>query len=168
MLPRSSKLRFLNIAANLALAISAIIFVSLFIQRYVFSPRTEASPTPGTVISFNGFSPVKDRKSVILFYMKGCKHCEASAEFHQRIVLGAQRANHQVIFVFPSNSSSLESYLTDLGFPNVTILNTEFSAIGVSGTPSIVVTDGEGEILGSWMGRLSRESEQQVLQVLAP
>ncbi|HEX8686998.1 MAG TPA: hypothetical protein VF654_10865, partial [Pyrinomonadaceae bacterium] len=54
-------------------------------------------------------------------------------------------------------------YLRELNVPVGEVRQAAFKDLGVRGTPTLLLVNGEGVVTGSWFGKLSPEKEEEVL-----
>lgn len=71
------------------------------------------------------------------------------------------------MYWFPPQTDAAEQYLTKLGLPRLPVTYSALSDIEVDATPTIIITDENGKIVGTWVGQLSKEKEAEVLNFLA-
>lgn len=168
MLPDFRK-NFLDRAANFLTIIVAVIFFSLLIHRYLLAeqPKVVPSPKVGDEVSIAGFTPAAERTNVLLVLMKGCRFCEASAPFYKDRLARTDNQRHRIVAIFPDEAKEAPAYISKLGLAGLDVFYSSLRDINVSGTPTIIVTDGSGLIVASWVGQLSKEQEQEVIDLLA-
>jgi hypothetical protein len=70
------------------------------------------------------------------------------------------------IAVFPPNGEDLDGYLIQYGITGMDVRYSELSGVDVQGTPTIIVTDESGIVTKSWVGKLSKEKEKEVIAFL--
>lgn len=158
----------LEVAANILTIVVALVFLGLIAERYVFRGKAEPkSPIIGDTVKVDGFDPSRHPKNVLLILRKGCRFCEESVGFYKDLIARSSLNNVQVLVVFPENTPDLKNYLTGLGLTEISILFAELSSLDVDGTPTIIVTDTAGTILGTWLGILSEERKTEVMNFLA-
>ena len=169
MLPNTkTKSNWVDSLANILTIIVALVFLGLLVQRYVLPGEPDSkTPTIGNIVSVEGFNPAGYSKNVLLVLMKGCRFCEASVDFYKEVLAKSASQNRNVVVVFPPKTDEPEQYLAKLGLPGLPITFSALSDIEVDGTPTIIVTDEDGKIVGTWTGQLSKEKETEVLNFLA-
>jgi hypothetical protein len=65
--------------------------------------------------------------------------------------------------VLPQEVSQGQTYLGKLGVVVDEVRQSTLGAIGVSGTPTLLLVDNKGAVKQSWLGKLSPDKETEVL-----
>jgi thioredoxin-related protein len=106
----------------------------------------------------------KNGQTLLLVLDTGCAYCTASAPFYKEIA--RETANNrrvQLIAALPQEISNSKQYLSGLNVPINEIRQSTLTALGVKGTPTLILINGKGEVMQSWPGRLSSDKEREVL-----
>lgn len=153
--------------ANVLTIVVAIIFIGLFVQRYILASKPSSRPpTIGRSLSLSGLDPSQSRRSILLVMMKGCRFCEASMGFYRTLRENRDSRDRNIVAVFPPGTEDVDSYLTEHGLGGIDVKFAALSDLEVSGTPTIIVIDDQGKIVRSWVGKLSSELEIEVKNFL--
>jgi hypothetical protein len=97
----------------------------------------------------------------------GCHFCSESAPFYQRLAREtAQKSGVHLVAVLPQDVAEGSKYLNSLGVPIEDVRQAQLDALGVSGTPTLILIDGKGVVMKSWVGKLSGDREAEVLDQL--
>jgi hypothetical protein len=97
-----------------------------------------------------------------------CGSCQDSVPFYKQ--LARARNNHpggaRVIAVFPNTEDEVREFVrrNELGLE--TISSADFVPLKIAGTPTIVLVDNGGKIRDFWLGKLSKDEEQQVIRAV--
>lgn len=162
------KLLSLDRVANILTVVAAVTLIVFLAHRF-FSAFDSVSTLPpiGSKISIEGFSPGSAKNNVLIAMIKGCRYCEDSMPFYRN--LGAKFAtDHTTLYaVFPPDTKDADSYISSYGLNHVTLLYTRLSSIGVSGTPTVILTNSSGTVVKVWEGRLSATHEHELIETLA-
>jgi hypothetical protein len=155
--------RMLEIAANVAILVVAIIIVRNFVLSKWLRPQQLEAPTIGTKISFPG-SKWEEGTTLVMALQKGCRYCEESSSFYRR--LREQRAGvlPRMVAVVPGNKTEIASYLSHQGIIVDDIVNASLSDIKVSYTPTLLLVDRSGSVTDVWIGKLDARKESEVIQ----
>jgi thioredoxin-related protein len=118
----------------------------------------------GSKVSLPDIDWEKSRQTLLLVLDTECRYCTASAPFYQQIVRESAN-NHrvQLIAAFPQEISKGKQYLNDLNVPITEVRQSSLNALGVKGTPTLILINSKAEVLRSWPGKLSSEEEKEVL-----
>ena len=156
----------INLALNLMIAVVLVSIGVVVIKHYWHSrvpPRDYGVPT-GSKVSLPDIDWEKNRQTLLLVLDTGCAYCTASASFYQQIVREtANNRSVQLIAALPQEISNSKQYLSGLNVPINEIRQSTLSALGVKGTPTLILINGKGEVMQSWPGKLSSEKEKEVL-----
>jgi hypothetical protein len=156
------------LVANVAIICVAILLAVVLARNYLLPKRAPqqsaaASIQPGTKISLAGVDWKANGKTLVLALSTGCHFCTDSASFYQRVAQERAKANNiRLVAVFPESVSEGQKYLGNLGVTVDEVRQARLDSIGVSGTPTLIMTDGEGAVAESWRGKLPREKESEV------
>lgn len=158
----------IDLLTNILTIIVAIIIISLAIQRYLLpSGSASKSPTVGRTVTLANFDLSGSNRNVLVVMMKGCRFCEESMDFYKSLINERQGTGNNVIAVFPPGSSEIGAYLRNFGLTEIEVKYADLSGMEeVDGTPTIIVTDPNGKITKSWVGKLSPEKEREVKSFL--
>ncbi|MFN2454240.1 MAG: peroxiredoxin family protein [Pyrinomonadaceae bacterium] len=157
-----------ELLANIAIIVVALLIVGLFAQRY-FGNRA-APPlqiAAGTKISLPETDWAKNKQTMLVVLQKDCHFCSESAQFYQRLVKEtAGRGDIRLVAVLPQQMSEGKQYLNDLDVPIEEVKQASLSSVGVRGTPTLILVDSKGAVVDSWVGKLPANKETEVLNRL--
>lgn len=160
----------LEVFANVAIILAAILLCALITQKLFFSnssePTQAAAAVTGTKLSIPNYEWSQHSKTVLLVLQRGCRFCTESAPFYQRLIQETQNRNAKIIAVFSQNNEEAQKYLEQLGLGNVEVRQSTLDSLQVKGTPTLFITDNEGKVLNSWVGKLSSDKEIEVISHL--
>ena len=161
--------RKLEIITNFAIIMVAIIIGIVFVKTYLLggkdSPQTEN--LVGTKVSLPNVNWAQNDQTLLLVLQKGCHFCAESAPFYQRLIKEtAGRKNIQLIAVLPQEIEESRKYLGELNVPINEVKQTTPGALGVKGTPTLLLVNNTGVVTDAWLGKLSAEMESAVLNRL--
>src|ERR1044072_616270 len=183
---RKSKFaKAVEIATNLSIIAVALIGATVLVKNYLLRPakpiatavRTETSPngprdssrpaptgpTAGTQISVPGVNWSDSDQTVVLALSNKCHFCTESAPFYQKLTRElSDQKNVRVVAVFPQDTNEGTKYLDGLNVPLAEGAQATLDALGVRGTPTLVIVDKSGKVEQSWVGRLTAERETEV------
>jgi thiol-disulfide isomerase/thioredoxin len=162
----------IELIANLAIILVAVLLGVVLVRNHL-QPKLPALPQsaanrpipPGTKLSLAGVDWKGNGRTVVLALSTGCHFCTESAPFYQRVAQERAKAGHlRLVAVFPESVSEGQKYLSNLGVTVDEVRQARLDSIGVIGTPTLIMTDGEGAVAESWRGKLSSEKESEVLR----
>lgn len=162
----------IEIIANVAIIAVAIVLGYVLIKQFVFptaAPPAPGAPKPpeiGTKISLPETDFATSEKTLVVALKKGCKFCTESADFYQKLVKAAGEKNIRVIAAFPHTVEEGQGYLKELNVPITEMKQADFSVLKVSGTPTLIIADKNGQIQKAWLGKLPPDKETEVINSL--
>jgi thioredoxin-related protein len=159
----------INLAVNLMIVVVLLCIGVVLIKHYRHSDRSANHPRDyhvpvGSTVSLPGVDWEKNGQTLLLVLDTGCPYCTASASFYQEIVReNAQERRVQLIAVLPQDVPSSKQYLKDLSISIDEVRQSRLEAIGVKGTPTLILINSKAEVIRSWPGKLSIEEERSVV-----
>ena len=155
--------RFLEISANVAILVVAIIVVrNLIWSRW--PPKQEAErPTVGTKLSLPGIK-WDEGTTLVLVLQKGCRFCEESSAFYRRLHDERSGSQPRMVAAVPGDRTEIARYLSEQGVLVDDIINTSLSDINVVFTPTLLLVDRSGKVSDVWVGKLDTRKETEVAQ----
>jgi len=158
--------RKLELAANVAIITVAVVLCAVLVKTYLLAPTPQAPqqslvgarvPVPEVDWRGNG-------RTLLLVLQKGCRFCAESAPFYQR--LAGEAGQVRLVAVLPQQVEESREYLRELNVPVGEVRQAPFKDLGIRGTPTLLLVNGEGVVTGSWFGKLSPDKEEEVLSRL--
>jgi thioredoxin-related protein len=141
-----------------------------FLQRYT-KPGQEISFFPkheklrvGAKLDISLNLLANDRPTFFVALNKGCHYCEASAAFYEKVSQYNKAA--KVVALFPNTVPDASEYLQHLNLKTDAMAAEDYSKMGVRGTPTVILADAQGKILGVWQGLLDHTVQTEVLKRL--
>jgi len=170
-----AKLRgYLETATSVAVILVAIVILATFVRNQ-FDRSPNFTPQAGLQKGeqITNLGPVlnrrSDRQTVLLLAMStSCHFCEDSVPFYNSLNEALQRnaGSPAVLAVFPDPQERIVAYAKSKDFRFEAIGAVDFKTLKVSATPTLIWLDRSGKILDFWVGKLSKEGEQQVFKTL--
>jgi thiol-disulfide isomerase/thioredoxin len=161
----------IELVANIAIILVAVILGYVLVKQFVFTP----APTPpgqtkqpdvGSKINLPDTDFSQKDKTLIMAVKKGCHFCSESAPLYQKLVQLAAEKNVRLIAAFPHSVEEGQGYLKELNVPVTEMKQADFAALGIGGTPTLILADKNGEIKKVWLGKLPPEKETEVINSL--
>lgn len=165
--------RALESVANLAaIIVCAVVVVSLPWQHLQHALRPNRPNLRNSVLEVGSRFPelpgylYSDKLTIAVFLNSRCTACKESRSDYEILRQAASDSNGRVQFV--GVFSSAESPKSVAGFdshlPSVRVKY--FEAYKVSGTPTMVVIDGNGTLRDFWIGRLPPNARGRLLSLV--
>lgn len=161
----------IELIANVAIIAVALVLGYVLIKQFVFPtpqqpPSGPKPPEIGTTISLPDTDFATSERTLVVALKKGCKFCTESAAFYQKLVQAAGEKNIRVIAAFPHSVEEGQGYLKELNVPINEMKQADFSVLKVSGTPTVIMADKNGQIQKAWLGKLPPDKEAEVMNSL--
>jgi thioredoxin-related protein len=182
--PEPQKKSSLDTVANIAIIVVCVIaafFLSLKIRDY-FAPQ-RAPGAPPQIEKGEKYAQLKDavpagaNRALVVAVQPGCHFCNDSMPFYKRLLDERNQKGSAVKFVaaVPANEKPEEAkkLVSDesekfaaVGAQPDRMVNLDFQAIKVPGTPTLVLVDNSGKVLNVWVGKLDSGGEKEVMKTL--
>ena len=167
-----------NIAIILVCAIAAVVLV-----RNQFFPRTQQQPGMPQVEKGEQYDQLKavvpagSNRALVVAVSPGCHFCNDSIPFYKNLIEQRNQKNSAVKFIaaVPTNEKPEDAQklvaeetqkFTAGGAQPDGMVNIDFAAIKVPGTPTLLLVDNTGKVLDVWVGKLDPKGEKAVLKTL--
>lgn len=150
--------------ANFAILIVAVLLIVIVGRRFQARTAPDVSVPVGSHVTIDSVNWLSNRFSVVLVLSTECKFCADNADLYREIA-GTLRTKRlgKTVAVFPQNGVRAQEYLRALNVVPDETLDVG-SVLSISrATPTIIAVDGDGRVVKSWVGRLSRREAQTVL-----
>jgi hypothetical protein len=133
-------------------------------QRLTNVPAVENS-LQGSVLRT---APLKCERSgqltFVLVFSAACHHCVESMPFYSRLAGAIRRSHRRVRLLFASydRREAIAPLLRAYGLAQETVVQVP-EGVRLQGTPTLLVIDGSGEVLASWLGRMTTAQERSAM-----
>ena len=165
---RPSKMDSLANAATIVVSV----LLSVVLIKVFQLPQARPTPNPGQPRagmnikqSLPGVDWAKNRRTLVLAISTQCHFCTESAPFFQRIE--KERAKDvKMVAVLPQAVDEGRKYLEGEGVQVDDVKQATLNAIGVTGTPTLLLVDSTGKVSDVWQGKLQPNGEEKVIAAL--
>lgn len=152
--------------ANVAIIVVAVAVCAVLFRQYAFPAAGPESPRPavGSKVELPGVDLSSGGKTLLVVLQEGCRFCTESGPFYQRLAreVAARARGVKVVAVLPQDPDEGRRYLSTLGVPDVEVKQASLTALGVGGTPTLIMVS-DGTVSDVWVGKLDAAEESQVL-----
>jgi thioredoxin-related protein len=160
-----------ELLANVAIILVAIVLCVVLVKKFVLTDSAATAPTRkqpevGAKIALPDTDFSVKEKTLLLALKKDCRFCSESAEFYRKLTAAAGEKNVRVIALFPHSAADGQEYLNQINVSVEDKRQADFAALNVAGTPTVILTDKNGEIKQFWVGKLPPEKEKEVIDSL--
>jgi thioredoxin-related protein len=162
MKPTTGRIRrSVEIAANVAIILVAIVIVGSFVSSRFRPKQTLTSPPVGSTVSLSRVNWEKNGTTLLMVLQEGCRYCDESAPFYRS--LHDQRSGQQprMVAVIPGEKAETVRYLSDHGVLADDVINTSLDNIKVSATPTLLLVDQSGQVKGPGWESLTKTERKK-------
>jgi thioredoxin-related protein len=170
----NSLFRKAEFAANMSIVVVALLLSIVLVRGYLLTKSSppvldrEAAGSSeihvGQALALPDVDWAKNGQTLILALSTTCHFCTESGPFYQRVA--KERAGTRLIALMPQSVEESRQYLNKLGIEVSEVRQSQTGALGVTGTPTLILVNNEGAVINSWVGRLPAEKEAEVLSNL--
>ena len=164
--------KIIELAANIAIVVVAVLLCVVLVKNQFASNRTLSANDDHSnlnkevrleeKINLPDVDWQKNGQTLLLALSTTCHYCSASTAFYQQLVK-ERNGNTRVIAVLPQSVNESKDYLNKHGVSVDDIKQVNLDSIGVGGTPTLILVDGDGIVKDLWVGKLPKADETQVL-----
>jgi len=162
----------LDKAANIALILACLLLIGALARNYYLSRL----PDPGIKLGIEKGEPVKlpadasadtqtAQATLVLALSTHCGFCQDSVPFYQKLAAfkNSSPARVRLATVMSEPKEEIEVYLKKQGIAADAVFSMPVSQIGVMGTPTLLLLDGQNKLIESWVGKLNSQEESEVI-----
>jgi thioredoxin-related protein len=178
--PVPAKKSTLDTVANIAIILVCAIAAVVLVRTHFFPPQQQQAGGPEKGEQFDQLKavvPAGSNRALVVAVSPGCHFCNDSIPFYKNLIDQRNQKNSGVKFIaaVPASEKPEEAQklvadetqkFTAGGAQPDGMVNIDFAAIKVPGTPTLMLVDNTGKVLDVWVGKLDAKAEQKVLQTL--
>lgn len=156
-----------SLATILVSLLLSVVLIKVFLLPQSAPSASRPQPRAGMNLkqSLPGVDWAKNKRTLVLALSTQCHFCTESAPFFQRIQ--KERAKDlKLVAVLPQAVDEGRKYLEGEGVQVDDVKQATLNAIGVTGTPTLLLVDGTGTVADVWQGKLQPDQEGGVLAAL--
>lgn len=118
----------------------------------------------GDTVAVPGIDWRENGNTLLLTLSATCHFCTQSAPFYHRVV--KERGDTQLVALLPQAVGEGQAYLKQLGVSVADVRQVSLARLGLSGTPTLILIDGNGVVTDVWGGALAPSREDEVINQL--
>lgn len=106
--------------------------------------------------------------TVLLVVREGCRYCQESIPFYQKLAPAIRQTNGGARLVVVSSDSpdTIQRFLSAHEIVADKIVQAPPGALKVPGTPTVIIATAEGKVESAWAGRLDAAEEARVISAV--
>jgi thioredoxin-related protein len=168
-----SKLKhYLEISSSVAVLILAVIVITVFLWTYFGSNQSVKSQSGlrrGTNLTqLAGYDYNSSPQTLIIALSSKCGYCHESIPFYNKLAeLQSGIKNVRTVAVFPNKEEGISSYVQEKQLKTNAVVVGDFRSLNIKSTPTVILVDKNGKILDFWSGKLTAETEQEVIKAIS-
>lgn len=166
----------LEVFAHIAVIITALLLCTVLVKKYFFPTKQTPAAIPsqltaphriniGEKLSVAGIDWSQHELTLVLALSTSCRFCTERASFYQALE-NEKTANVRLIAVLPQERDESRNYLTKLAVHVSDIARAPLGSIGVTGTPTLILVDKNGQVKQSGRGKLPEADSAKVIAEL--
>ncbi len=142
--------------------LNVVLVAAVLYGVVILRPKAPAPPVVyaagETAPAIPGISYGEAKRTAVLFVRSTCHYCTDSMPFYQSLKAKGAR----LVAISAESKDLLDPYLASYGLPieSATVGHAAWSKL--SGTPTVIVVDRSGQVVGSWLGLLSDNDQRSV------
>jgi thiol-disulfide isomerase/thioredoxin len=162
----------LDKAANIALIVACLLLIGTLARNYYLSrlpdPSISLGIEKGEQVKLSGDASADTQTAqttLVLALSTHCGFCQESAPFYQKLAVfkNSSPARVRLATVMSEPKEEIEAYLKKQGIAADAVFSMPVSQIGVKGTPTLLLLDGQNKLIESWVGQLNSQEESEVI-----
>jgi thioredoxin-related protein len=146
-----------------ALTIGSVLIKKYFFPQTVISNQQRMEIEKGTKISLPDVNWSQQSKTLILVLQTDCHFCNESIPFYKRLLQSIPNKDLKIMAVFPTSVEKSRLHLEEFGINNIEVKQSSLSSLKVVGTPTLILINKNGDVIDSWVGKLSIDDETEVI-----
>jgi thioredoxin-related protein len=165
--------RYLEIGTNIAVLLVATVVVYVCTWTYFHANRKTqllAGLQTGTVLTnLSNINYNQSSKTLIIAMNTNCGYCQASVPFYNQLteLQKTKAKGSRIIAVLPNNEEEVKQFTQQNHLNIETASSVNLRPLKITGTPTLVLVDGNGIIHDFWLGKLSQDQEQEVIKAIS-
>jgi len=178
--PVPAKKSTLDTVANIAIILVCAIAAVVLVRNQFFPQQPPGPPQVKKGEQYDQLKtvvPAGTSRALVVAVAPGCHFCNDSIPFYKNLIDQRNQKNSEVKFIAavpasdkPEEAQKLVSEETQKftagGAQPDSMVNMDFAAIKVPGTPTLMLVDNTGKVLDVWVGKLDSKGEKEVLKTL--
>jgi len=166
--------KYLDRIANVAIIVAVVVFLVVVFRGdfALHHPQQQSMQAAsrnlvGTTVSLPGAQLPRGRDSLLLVVSTQCHFCRESLPFYRELA-AKSRGRLNLIAVLPQSQNEARKFLSDAGVQVDQVITATPGALGVRGTPTVLLVDGSGKVQHAWIGRLDDSGQKNLLAMVLP
>ena len=169
LLHRKRFRHLLETVTSVAVLLVAVAALSGFANNYfseppfaVFRTGLERGMVLGSIPSVDYQS---SRHTLLIALNTNCSYCRESIPFYRKLALANDQSEKplRIVAVFPNKTAEVANYARENDLLLDTVAGVELSRLNISGTPSMILINSNGEVKDFWIGKLQDSETDRLI-----
>lgn len=163
----------LEITTSVAVVLAASALVVLIIAGFLSRPmgiQAESGFQKGKVLPKIARLDYSDSSRTLLIALsQQCDYCDESMPVYKKLVDFRQegKTSNRIVALLPTTDVEAIQLVKQNQLNIDTIGEVDFNSLNIKSTPTLILVDNRGVVIDFWLGKLSSEDEQQILNTWA-
>ena len=157
----------LDLVANVAVIVTSVALLGFLGNSWYESRHAPQSSVAraqalvGSTVQLTSVDFTRKDKTLVIAIFDTCHFCKESQPFYRQLAQ-TPSGTANLIAVLPMPQPDAENYVHTAISPSLKVVSAPLGAIGVTGTPTLLLVDRKGKVIKAWIGKLDDASQKQV------
>jgi len=160
----------LEVVTNIMVIAGVLLFGFVLYRSYTNQAKlVPEAPAVGTVLpALPGYSWDGHSQILLLALRKGCHFCEDSMPFYRELLKADKsgRSKAHLVSVLPDGEMDATRLLHDAQLDVPMVAPFQLHRLHVSGTPTLILVDGNGMVEKVWVGEQDAAGQQAIFEAI--
>lgn len=162
----------LELVTNVTIIVVALFFAVVLASRFIAADTTKDKSAAqqnleNTRFNLDQVNWAVNEKNLVLAFSTTCRFCLESTSFYKQLTEKVKgQASIKMIAVTPQPTDEVKELFAKQNILVEDVIQTRLSDVSINGTPTLLLIDKNGVVQKVWVGRLSPESEAEVMAAL--
>ena len=129
-------------------------------------PASAAGPLKGATLSpLPTYQWKQHPKTLVLAMREGCHFCQQSLPFYKHLsdLQSTHKLGAHLLVVTPDDKATADKTMFSSGISTDVVSQENLSDINVSGTPTLLLVNGNGKVEQAWIGKQTPAGEAAII-----
>lgn len=163
----------LEVTTNIVVLLLSLLVVGSFASKF-FTTDQPLRPQLGLqrgsgLVQLPGHSYGDSPRNLLIVLSTTCGYCSESVPFYNEVLKTQSSIDKDVraYAIFPNTSAEVQDFVQEKQLSTEVVTGVDLKLLKVSATPTVILTDERGKIIDFWIGKLSEQDEQRIIQAIS-
>jgi hypothetical protein len=162
----------LEVITNIAVCLAAVAVLLVMAGRYLKETGTSIHSglrTGGVLPSLPGVDYGKSSRTLLIAVSARCDGCGDSVPFFNQLKRSviSKGNSTQIVALFPETGDEVNRFVQQQNLNLEFVSGVNFKDFTFIGTPTMVLVNGNGQIIDFWIGKPSSDLQQEIINSLS-